>query len=125
MPYRPFAHFISACFAGMGLCLLVTPGLFFWVFGLPAEPGATVMARRAGVIYFGVAGFAALSAGAQGRAAQRVLPLCVIGIMLAMAALGAVEVLRGAAGPRLFLGVVTELALAGLGWATLRRLARA
>ncbi|QDC08473.1 hypothetical protein FHY55_04080 [Oceanicola sp. D3] len=121
MPYRPFALLISACFAGMGLCLLVTPGLFVLVFDLPAEPGAAVMAHRAGVVYLGVAGFAALSAGAQGRAEQRVLPLCVIGIMLAMAALGVVEVLRGAAGLRLLLGVAAELLLAGIALSALRR----
>lgn len=118
MPGRP--SFSLVCRLGAAalllpvLALLLHPPLVFRLLGIDGGASAELLTRRAGVLLLGVAVTLWLAREAAPSVARRAVTVGVAVPMLALAALGAAEFLRGAAGPGIWVAVATEAAI-GLG----------
>lgn len=98
------------------VALLVIPGQVMWLFGLDTPPEAAFIARRAAMLFLGLAVLCWLSRSAAPSHLRGALALSLSVMMAALASLGIVEVLRGVAGPGIWFANLTELAFAVAFW---------
>ncbi len=93
---------------------LLTPGLMTWLFGIAPDVSAQVMARRAGLLFFGLAClFFILRSTAEVRL-QRQVSGATAATMAGLALLGLVELVSGRVGLGILLPVAVETGLAAL-----------
>ncbi len=114
MPFHRLSLLTSLVFATLCLTLIFVPDLIYWLFRLPAHDSADALAKRAAMLFLGLA---VLCFGARKSALpelRRLVALSVGVAMAAMAVLGLYELARGVVGPGILLAVGAELALAGL-----------
>ncbi|MEM9131251.1 MAG: hypothetical protein AAGA59_06630 [Actinomycetota bacterium] len=96
--------------------LLAAPGVVYWLFGVDGAETADFIARRAAMLFLGVAAVA-YSARHLGPSVGRLAVAAGLGVPMAgLAVLGSIELARGFAGPGILVAVVGETALA-LGYA--------
>ncbi|SMR72890.1 hypothetical protein SAMN04488030_1635 [Aliiroseovarius halocynthiae] len=96
----------------LSIVLMVTPALIYFLFEVTPHESGTFFARRAAVMFFGVATTAFLARGISELAAQHAIALGLGVMMLGLAILGLFEMARGMAGPGILIAVVTEIAFA-------------
>ncbi|MEJ2002354.1 MAG: hypothetical protein P8X77_13360 [Maritimibacter sp.] len=95
------------------LCLgmLILPSVFFWLFGLDQDVAATVMLRRAGMLFAGISILLWGARRAKG-ATQVVFARGMVVMMGGLAVLGLIEFLAGRTGLGSFVAIAIETALA-------------
>ncbi|MEJ1992362.1 MAG: hypothetical protein P8X50_11845 [Maritimibacter sp.] len=95
------------------LCLgmLILPSVFFWLFGLDQDVAATVMLRRAGMLFAGISILLWGARRAKG-ATQVVFARGMVVMMGGLAVLGLIEFLVGRTGLGSFVAIAIETALA-------------
>ncbi|MEJ2018739.1 MAG: hypothetical protein P8X51_10715 [Maritimibacter sp.] len=95
------------------LCLgmLILPSVFFWLFGLDQDVAATVMLRRAGMLFAGISILLWGARRAKG-ATQVVFARGMVVMMGGLAELGLIEFLVGRTGLGSFVAIAIETALA-------------
>lgn len=91
--------------------MLCAPGVIFWLFGVPQSETANLIARRAAMLFLGLA---VISWSARSAPPSRGFSLGIIVAMLGLAAVGSYEFLRGFAGWPILLAVIVEVSVAGL-----------
>lgn len=114
MPLLSFRHvtLISFLISGaLSAGMLLLPVAFFWLFGLDQDVAATVMLRRCGVLF---AGLAVILWGARrARGASQVTFARGMFLMMGlMALLGLAELAFGRVGPGVLVAVITETLVA-------------
>lgn len=106
------ATLLSFLIAGvLTLLLLLVPGVVFWLFGLDQTEAATVMLRRCGVLFAGIAILLWGARRAKG-ATQVVFARGMVVMMGGMAILGLAEFLADRVGPGVFVAMTIETLLA-------------
>lgn len=109
-----FRHITLITFLLSGLlsvAMLLVPGLLFWIFGLDQDVAATVMLRRCGVLFAGIAVLLWGARRAKG-ATQVVFARGMVVMMGGMALLGVIELLFGRVGLGALLAVAIETVVA-------------
>ncbi len=102
---------ISTLLSALLCCgMLFLPSVFFWLFGLEQDLAATVMLRRAGMLFAGVAIMLWGARRAKGTT-QVVFARGMVVMMGGLAILGLIEFLAGRVGPGAFVAIVIETAL--------------
>ena len=113
MTFERLSIFTSILTFTLFASLLLAPELILGLMDVACPPEAAFLARRASMIFLGLAVMSWLARKEPPSATRRALRLGLSTLMFALAILGTVEFARGFAGPGIFLAVVTEVALAG------------
>lgn len=101
----------ALCFT-LFVCLLLTPGLIYWIFGLEGNEVSDLIARRAAMMFFGLSAIIFLSRNSEASQLRQNLCLGLAIMMAALAAIGIFEFVRGAVGVGIWLAITTEIAFA-------------
>ncbi|MBV7377989.1 hypothetical protein [Maritimibacter dapengensis] len=101
--------FLLSCALTAGMVLF--PFVFFWLFGLEQDVAATVMLRRCGMLFAGIAILLWGARRAKG-ATQVVFARGMVVMMGGLALLGLTEFIAGRVGPGIFVAGVVEVAFA-------------
>ncbi len=92
--------------------LLLAPQFIFILFGVEGNEAAYFLARRAAMLFLGLAFIAFLSRNAQHSVARQTISLGIACSMMGLALLGIIVLLRGFTGMGILLAVGGELFLA-------------
>lgn len=91
--------------------MLLLPAAFFRLFGLEQDVAATVMLRRSGMLFAGIAILLWGARRAKG-ATQVVFARGMVVMMSGLALLGVIEFIAGRVGPGIFVSTIIEAAFA-------------
>ncbi len=107
----PFVSKLSSalCFA-LFVCLLLAPGLIYWIFGLDGNEVSDLIARRAAMMFMGLSAMIFLSRNAEASQQRQNMCLGLAIMMGALAVIGIFEFVRGAVGLGIWLAIITEIA---------------
>ncbi|MFM7443058.1 MAG: hypothetical protein ACKO2N_03955 [Tabrizicola sp.] len=111
MPYKFLVRLTAVLFGGLCLGLLLVPGLFAAVFGLDPSTGAEVMARRAGMVFAGLAPLYLALSRVTDPDLQRGIARASLLMMAGLVLLGLLEWFAGRVGPGILFPVVIEAIL--------------
>lgn len=114
-----FTHQCKICgglFTALSLALIFAPGVVLELFELGASQGSEVVARRAGVIFGGLAFLMLTIATHPPSPTRRSIVLAIEFLLIGLAILGAIEFARGQIGPGVWLAITTETLVALLLW---------
>ena len=109
MSFRLTSTLAAAVCAALALVLFFTPAVIYWLFQLAPHESADFIARRAAMMFAGLAVLSFQARVLLERSAQRAVSIGMVVMMAGLAVLGAWEFLIGRAGPGIFLAVGTEL----------------
>jgi hypothetical protein len=101
----------ALCFI-LFICLLLAPSLIYWIFGLDGNEVSDLIARRAAMMFMGLAAIIFLSRNAEPSQLRQSLCLGLAIMMGALAIIGIFEFLRGAVGVGIWLAITTEITFA-------------
>ncbi len=96
------------------IVLLFVPEIAFTLFAVEENQSAFFIARRAAMLFLGIAVVAWVGRDAPHSASRQALCIGLTVAMLALVALGTAELIRGFAGVGILLAIITEALLAGL-----------
>jgi len=96
---------VSACLASV---YLVYPHLMFWLFGMPSQSGALVMARRGGALFLGIAILLYRIRSTDDRNTRIAVSTGLATSCAALAALGIVDLIAGHVKAGILIAVVAE-----------------
>ena len=99
----------ALCFT-LFLCLLLAPGLIYWIFGLDGNEVSDLIARRAAMMFMGLSAMIFLSRNAEASQLRQNMCLGLAIMMGALAVIGIFEFVRGAVGLGIWLAIITEIA---------------
>ena len=111
-PYQTVALICSIIFTALCLTLLFLPGLIYWLFDLAESPAATVLAKRAGILFLGLSALLFLTRQDAANPTRHSVQSAVALMLGAMAVLGGLEWLRGTVGNGIWVAIVVEVVLA-------------
>lgn len=114
MPYRNVCLAVALLFAALCLTLLFLPEIVYWLFQIQGNELGDFLARRAAVLFLGLAILCFCSRHSRSSEVRRLVALAVGTAMAAMALLGMYELIWGMAGPGILVAVSIESAIAGL-----------
>lgn len=120
MTFKTLCMITAALSISLFAILLLYPPLIYSIFAIPGHESADLLARRAAMLFLGVAVLSWNSKGANAAQTQRAFALGTIVMMTGLAAVGLFELARGFAGLGILFAIVTELAIAA-GFANLLR----
>ncbi|MEM9454364.1 MAG: hypothetical protein AAGF11_09305 [Myxococcota bacterium] len=110
--YRPFAVAVAALATVLAGTLFFAPDTILTSFGLEPTASASFLARRAAVLFLGLAVLAVTSLDPRGLAPRPFLASVAVS-MLGLAILGTAELLRGVASAGIGPAIVTEIIVGG------------
>lgn len=116
VPFFTAARLCAATFAALTLCLMFMPGMIYALFELQASDAADVLAKRASVLFAGLAYLTFTCAGHSANPSRRCVAVSIGLVLISLAGLGAVEWARGAVGLGIWVAIAVECALAALLW---------
>lgn len=100
---------LTGLFGGLFVFLLLAPGVIFWLFGVPQSETADLIARRAAMLFLGLAVISWSARNAPPSGFRRGFSLGIVVSMLGLAGVGSYEFLRGFADWPILLAVVVEI----------------
>lgn len=109
MRFRTVTLLTTVFFGGLAVGLITSPEYFAGTFGLIESDGATVMARRAGVLFIGLAGLIYASRGLPPGKARRKASIAMTVMFLSLILLGLYDLIRGAVGWGIFAAITPEI----------------
>ncbi|GLQ18726.1 hypothetical protein [Maritalea porphyrae] len=112
MTFRTLCLLTAALSISLFAILLLYPPLIYSIFAIPAHESADLLARRAAMLFLGVAVLSWNFRGANAPQTQRAFSLGTIVMMLGLASVGIFELARGFAGFGILFAIITELAIA-------------
>lgn len=112
--FRPLTTFCAVLFSTLAPVLLLAPAVIYWLFGLEPHPLGDFMAKRAAVLFVGLAALCWLARNTQSAEVQRLVAATIGLSMACMALLGAVEFARANAGIGIWLAILAETSIATL-----------
>lgn len=101
----------ALCFI-LFVSLLLAPGLIYWIFGLIGNEVSDLVARRAAMLFLGVAVVTFLARETPPSPLRANLCLGLAAMMAGLAGVGLFEFVRGAVGIGIWLAIVTEISFA-------------
>lgn len=96
---------LSACLA---LVYIAFPQLIFWLFGMPTQSGALIMARRGGALFLGIAILMYRIRSTDDRITRIAVSIGIATSCAALAALGIVDLIAGHVKAGILIAVVAE-----------------
>ena len=109
MTFKTISTAATALCAVLAAVLLIAPNLIYSVFEIPAHESADFLARRAAMLFLGIAVMCSTFRLVEDPAAIRAFSAGMVIIMAGLAGVGLFEFARGFAGPGIFLAIVTEI----------------
>ena len=106
--FKPLSIFTAVLALTLFLSLLFLPEPIFFIFQIPEADSAFFIARRAAMLFLGIAVLCWLGRGAPNSPLRQSVCMGLAVAMLGLACLGAFEYLRGFAGAGIGLAVITE-----------------
>ncbi len=101
----------ASFFLTLAAVLLIAPDLIYWVFSLEAGESADGLARRAALLFLGLATISYLGGTLKDSTSRSAISPGIVVAMAGMALLGVLEYLRGGVGAGIGVAVMVELAL--------------
>ncbi|WP_136444051.1 hypothetical protein [Pacificoceanicola onchidii] len=114
MSFRVLNLTASLLFAVLCLTLILFPEVVYWLFQLQGNTLGTLLAKRAGALFLGLAVLCYFASRSNSNEAKRLVALSVGAAMSALAVLSLYELLRGSVGPGMVLAIVIETTMAFL-----------
>lgn len=111
MSYSIRCKLLTCLCSVLFVLLLLAPGVIFWLFGVPQSETADLIARRAAMLFLGLA---VISWNAHSAPPSIGFSLGIVVAMLGLASAGSYEFLRGFAEWPILLAVIVEVSVAGL-----------
>lgn len=95
-------------------CLLLSPGLVYWLFGIPGHPSADLLAKRAAFLFLGLAVLSFVGRDAPPSNLRQTVILSMATTVAGLICVGVYEFLAGAAGPGIWIAIIGEAVFLGL-----------
>ncbi|ESQ77570.1 hypothetical protein [Asticcacaulis sp. AC402] len=111
MSFRSVSSATALLFTILCATLVFFPQPIYWLFGLDPHALGDFMARRAGVLFLGLALIVWLTRETGDPAVQKAICLALAVMMLGLAAMGTFEFARGYAEPGIWLAIVGEITI--------------
>ena len=112
MSYRRTTTITSLIFITLFVALVLFPQVIYWLFNLQQNDVSDFLAKRAGMLFLGLAILCFYSRNTSSMEVEKLVSLSIATSMTAMAVLGIFEFLRGNAGPGIMVAVFAELVIA-------------
>lgn len=112
MAYKPLAVTVSILFGALSLALIFLPQVIYWLFNLQGNSLGDFLAKRAGILFFGLSVLCFHSRNTRSIEVQQLASLTVGVAMGCMALLGVVEFFRGHVSIGIFVAVTIEVVFA-------------
>jgi len=112
MSYRRTTTITSLIFITLFVALVLFPKVIYWLFNLQQNDVSDFLAKRAGMLFLGLAILCFYSRNTSSMEVEKLVSLSIATSMTAMAVLGVFEFLRGNAGPGIMVAVFAELVIA-------------
>lgn len=112
LSYRLAARITGGVFAALCATLILVPELILWLFDLAGTAAAEVLAKRAGILFLGLALVLLLTQAHRPNPSRKAVQQAVAAMLCAMAVLGVAEWLRDGVGPGIWLAILAEILLA-------------
>lgn len=110
--YRRLSLASAVLFGTLCIVLLVRPQIVFVLFGLESGASTIVLARRAAMLFLGLATVAWVSRDSKPNIARSAISRGMAVCLFALAGLGTLEFVLGGVSAGVFVAVATELAFA-------------
>ena len=120
MTYRTISTAVATLYATLAFVLLLSPGLVNWLFAVPGHATGDFMAKRAAMLFLGLAAIAFLSRDAAPSTARDAIAKGIAVAMIGLALASLYEFARGFAGPGICLAIVIEIVVSMAFFSTLR-----
>lgn len=114
MSYRTVSTLAALLSIALCIVLILLPDIVYWLFGLQGNDLGDFLAKRAGLLFLGLAIFCFYSRNTNSSEVKSIVSLSLGATMGTMALLGVFEALRGTAGLGILLAVLVELIFAAL-----------
>lgn len=114
MPRARAAHLCGGVFVVLSLVLLFTPHMVSVVFDFESAVGTEIIARRAGILFAGLAYLALSTAMHPQSGTKDRIDQAIVLLLVGLAVLGAIEWMNGRVGLGVWTAIGTEVLLAGL-----------
>jgi hypothetical protein len=114
MPFKSVMIATVVLCSALSVVLLCAPSVIFFLFQIEPHDSAVFIARRAAVMFFGMATMCFYARDIKDPVAQRAIALGYGAMMVGLAVLGGFELARGTAGPGILLAIAAELLFAAL-----------
>ena len=111
MSYRRTTTITSLIFITLFVALVLFPQVIYWLFNLQQNDVSDFLAKRAGMLFLGLAILCFYSRNTSSMEVEKLVSLSIATSMTAMAVLGVFEFLRGNAGPGIMVAVFAELVI--------------
>ncbi|WP_424974966.1 hypothetical protein [Dinoroseobacter sp. S124A] len=114
LSYRLAARIAGGVFAVLCATLILVPEVILWLFDLAGAASAEVLAKRAGILFLGLALVLFLTQAHGPNPTRKAVQQAGAVMLCAMAVLGAAEWLQDGVGPGIWLAILAEILLAGV-----------
>ena len=112
MTYKSAALAATCLSLVLSITLALFPALIYWLLEVEQHPLGDFVARRASMLFLGLAALAFLSRNAAASEARKAICICFVVAMVGLAFTGLCEFMRGYVGPGIWLAISVELAFA-------------
>ena len=114
MTYRAVSIAASVLYGALFACLLVAPHLIYWLFGVEQHATADLLARRAAMLFLGLAVLSFLGRNAANSSLRQTVLIAMATMMAGLILTGMYEFFRGAAGIGIWSAIGAEALFLGL-----------
>ena len=98
MPYKAVSLAASALYITLFACLLVAPNLIYWLFDSGSHPTADLLAKRAAMLFLGLAALSFLGRNAPSSSLRQAVTVAMATTMAGLMLTGMYEFFLGTAG---------------------------
>jgi hypothetical protein len=108
MSFKTVSLAASALCCTLFLCLLLTPGLIYWLFGVESHATADLLAKRAAMLFLGLAVLSFLGRNAPHSSLRQAVSVAMATTMAGLILAGIYEFFMGTAGIGIWLAICGE-----------------
>jgi hypothetical protein len=109
MSFQKLSSMVAIIFLILCVTLVVAPSIIYWLFGLEENTTGDFLAKRAGMLFLGLAVMCLLARRSQNIEVLQIVASTVGVAMGTMAMLGIFEFARGTSGAGIWVAIVAEL----------------
>lgn len=114
MSYKAVSFAASALYFALFACLLLSPEVIYWLFGINGHPSADLLAKRAGMLFLGLAVLSFVGRDAPPSNLRRTVVIAISTTLGGLIVIGVYEFLRGTAGAGIWCAIAGETVFLGL-----------
>lgn len=114
MSYKAVSLAASVLYLTLFACLLLSPGLIYWLFGIPGHSSADLLAKRAAMLFLGLAVLSFVGRDAPPSNLRRTVVIALSTTLVGLIGVGVYEFMTGTAGAGIWCAIAGETVFLGL-----------